>query len=101
MRAAIAQRRLEAFAKRFTTGHQYLARQASLPVSLTPDLLYTLWLNFQHGVEPAQKPLDIPWEAVADLLLSDLVEEVGQELYEMPAPIREHLLAQLSADPDL
>ena len=39
--------------------------------------------------------LEIPWVAVADLLLSPLCDEVGEELYEMDGAVRNLLLARL------
>ena len=90
-RAAI--RRIESFRQRFGDGHFYLACHAALPLALTPDLLYCLWVNFQQ--DSHQELLDIPWIAVSDLILSNLCEEVGYELYEMDTPTRNELLKQL------
>ncbi|WP_452039083.1 formylglycine-generating enzyme family protein [Aetokthonos hydrillicola] len=59
---------------------------------LTPDLLYCLWWKFFR--EPGQKSQTVPWYAVADVLLSDLCQEVDVELYEMPAEVRDELLSQ-------
>ncbi|MBM0744089.1 hypothetical protein JOY44_21120 [Phormidium sp. CLA17] len=91
-----ATRRIESFRQRFGDGHFYLACHAALPLALTPDLLYSLWANFQrddHG-----EAIEIPWIAVADLMLSNLCKEVGNELYEMDQPIRDDLLNQLQND---
>ena len=93
-RAAL--RRIAAFRKRFGEGHFYLACHAALPLALTPDLLYCLWVNFQQ--DSHQELLDIPWIAVSDLILSNLCEEVGHELYEMDTPTRKELLKQLQND---
>lgn len=76
-----AQTRIAAFRQRFGEGHFYLACHAALPLSLTPDLLYSLWANFQQDGQEGL--LDIPWIAVADLLLSNLCDCVGHDLYEM------------------
>ncbi|MGL4500724.1 MAG: HEAT repeat domain-containing protein, partial [Planktothrix sp.] len=43
--------------------------------------------------------IDIPWIAVSDLILSSLCDEVGHELYEMDATVRQELLDQLKANP--
>jgi hypothetical protein len=43
--------------------------------------------------------LNIPWITVADLLLSNLCDEVGHELYEMDVAVRNELLKQLKEDP--
>jgi len=42
--------------------------------------------------------LNIPWVAVADLLLSNLCDEVGYELYEIDLAVRNQLLRQLKED---
>jgi uncharacterized protein YjbI with pentapeptide repeats len=73
-----------------------LAYHAAFPLALTPDLLYRLWANFQQDIHG--ELLNIPWEAVADILLSSLCEEVGHELYEMDSAIRNELLTRLKAD---
>ncbi|MBN3924080.1 hypothetical protein [Nostoc sp. NMS4] len=89
----IAKRRIESFSKRFGEPHFYLACHAAFPLALTPDLLYRLWANFQQDVN--SNLLNIPWIAVADLLLSNLCNEVGYELYEIDWEIRNELLNQL------
>jgi hypothetical protein len=92
-RSSTALRRVEAYRKRFGAGHIYLACYATVPLALTPDLLYRLWANFQR--DPQGEWLEIPWIAVSDLLLSNLCEEVGEELYEMEDSVREVLLKEL------
>jgi hypothetical protein len=92
-RSSTALRRVEAYRKRFGAGHIYLACYATVPLALTPDLLYRLWANFQR--DPQGEGLEIPWIAVSDLLLSNLCEEVGEELYEMEDGVREVLLKEL------
>ncbi len=96
MRQTVAIRRIESFEKRFRKPHLYLAYHAAFPLALTPDLLYRLWANFQQDIHG--ELLNIPWEAVADVLLSSLCEEVGHELYEMDSAIRNELLTRLKAD---
>ncbi|MCZ7669018.1 MAG: hypothetical protein M5U34_18420 [Chloroflexi bacterium] len=54
---------------------------AAFPVALTPDMLYQIWNNFRLDVRG--NLLNIPWVAVADLLLSNLCDEVGHELYQI------------------
>ncbi|HEY9626108.1 MAG TPA: serine protease [Coleofasciculaceae cyanobacterium] len=90
-------RQVENFRQQFGEGHFYLACHAALPVALTPDLLYCLWVNFQRDVHGGL--LNIPWIAVTDLLLSSLCETVGHELYEIDAAIQRELMAQLQRDP--
>jgi len=91
-----ATRRLESFRQRFGEGHVYLACHAALPLALTPDLLYSLWANFQRDTHG--EAIEIPWIAVADLMLSNLCKEVGNELYEMDQAVRDELLNQLQND---
>ena len=92
-----ATRRIESFRQRFGDGHFYLACHAALPLALTPDLLYSLWANFQRDTHG--EAIEIPWIAVADLMLSNLCKEVGNELYEMDQAVRDDLLSQLQSDP--
>ncbi|MEH2070788.1 MAG: glycoside hydrolase family 25 protein [Nostoc sp.] len=92
----VANRRIESFSKRFTKAHLYLAYHAAFPLALTPNLLYRVWANFQRDIHA--EVLDIPWIAVADLLLSSLCDEVGHELYEMDLSIRNVLLKRLQED---
>src|SRR5215211_3799696 len=73
------------------------ACQASIPLLLTPDLLYQLWNNFkqyQYIFDP-QHSFKISHIAVSDLLLSSLCREVGFELYEMERGIRDILIEDL------
>lgn len=92
-----ARRRIESFRRQFGSAHLYLAYHAAFPLALTPDLLYCLWSNFQRDTQ--QRPLEIPWLAVADLLLSRLCREVSHELYEMNTEVRNLLLQELEASP--
>ncbi|NET62084.1 MAG: hypothetical protein F6K47_40025 [Symploca sp. SIO2E6] len=96
MKPDSANRRIASFEKRFGKPHLYLAYHAAFPLALTADLLYHLWINFQLDIH--DRVLDIPWVAVADILLSPLCEEVGRELYEMDGEVRHELLKQLQAD---
>nr|MBW4596636.1 hypothetical protein [Brasilonema angustatum HA4187-MV1] len=105
MKPEVAKRRIESFEKRFAKesfekrfakAHLYLAYHAAFPLSLTPELLYRLWANFQRDIHG--EVLNIPWIAVADLLLSSLCHEVGHELYEMDLAVRNELLSRLKQD---
>ncbi|OCR02929.1 hypothetical protein BCD67_03285 [Oscillatoriales cyanobacterium USR001] len=98
MRHEAAIRRIESFGKRFgpSRSHLYLAYHAAFPLALTPDLLYRIWANFQRDC--LGKYLNIPWIAVADILLSNLCDDVGHELYEMDVAVRNELLKQLKED---
>ena len=87
---------IEAFCSHNGDTHLLLAYHAALPLGLTPELLYSIWANFQidcHG-----ESLGIPWIATADLLLSNLCEEVGAGLYEMDQQVRITLLNRLEKD---
>ncbi len=91
-----AKQRIASFRQRFGEGHFYLACHAAMPASLTPDLLYSLWANFQRDTHG--DTIEIPWIAVADFMLSSLFEEVGQELYEIDQEVQDELLNQLQQD---
>jgi len=95
MKPEVAQRRIAAFRDRFGEAHYHFACHAAFPLALTPDLLYRVWANFQRDVQG--ESLEIPWMAVADVLLSSLCDEVGHELYEIPLPVRNALLSELKA----
>jgi YcxB-like protein len=96
-RKRAAQRQVAAFTQRFGNAALYLSYHAAFPLSLTPELLYRLWANFQ--TDQTGVALNIPWIAVSDLLLSGLCREVGYELYEMDAAVRIELLKQLQNEP--
>ncbi|MBC6478461.1 MAG: hypothetical protein GDA56_12450 [Hormoscilla sp. GM7CHS1pb] len=93
MRPEVAHRRIESFAKRFGEAPLHLCYHGAFPLALTPNLLYCLWANFKRDIHG--QVLEIPWVAVADLLLSPLCDEVGEELYEMDGAVRNLLLARL------
>lgn len=97
MKPEVASRRIESFGQRFGEAHLSFAYHAAFPLALTPDLLYRLWANFQRDIH--RQELKIPWLAVADLLLSSLCDEVGHELYEMDAAVRDTLLRELKENP--
>ncbi|MCB8944587.1 MAG: SH3 domain-containing protein [Ardenticatenaceae bacterium] len=94
-----ADARIEAFTARFGLPHLYLAYHAAFPVALLPDMVYRIWANFQR--DEGDGLLHIPWIAVADLLLSNLCEEVGHELYQMNWAVRDVLLGEMAAHPGL
>ncbi|BAZ27056.1 hypothetical protein NIES4073_79720 [Kalymmatonema gypsitolerans NIES-4073] len=96
MKPEVATRRIKTFGERFGEAHLYLAYHAAFPLALTPDLLYRMWANFQRDING--EALNIPWMAVADLLLSSLCDEVGHELYEMDTVVRNALLKELKGN---
>ena len=85
----IAQRRVEGFAQEFGEAHRLLARHAAFPLVLTPDLLYQIWANFVP---------EVPWVAVAHVLLSRLCRQVGYEMYEIDIADRNLLLRELKQE---
>ncbi|MFB2891675.1 CHAT domain-containing protein [Aerosakkonemataceae cyanobacterium BLCC-F50] len=85
----IAIERVVGFAQQFDRAHLDLACHAAFPQTLTPDLLYQIWLRFIPQA---------PWTAVARILLSRLCREVGYELYEMDMAVRNLLLEELKED---
>lgn len=89
--------RIQSFRDKFGDPHLYFAYHAAFPIALTPDLLYCLWANFQQDIQGNN--LNIPWIAVADLLLSPICHEVGHELYEMELETRNVLLEELNNNP--
>lgn len=93
MNTEVAKNYVESFARRYGEAHLQLACQAAFPLALTPDLLYRVWATFQR--DSRNQFLKIPWVAVSEVLLSNLCQEVGYELYEMPKPIRDELLQRL------
>ncbi|MBD2775077.1 formylglycine-generating enzyme family protein [Iningainema tapete] len=88
---------IASFQRQFTEAHVYLVYHAALPIALTPHLTYCIWATFQMDIK--NQDLKVPWIAVADLLLSPLCKEVGYELYEMDADLRNYLLDQMIHHP--
>ena len=91
------------FYSKFTRlyGHEHhfaFACHAAFPAAVTLDLLYRIWSNFQppQTYYPNSK---IPYEAVSDLILSSLFEEVRPGLYEMDPLIKSYLLDNLLEHP--
>ncbi|NJN12986.1 MAG: hypothetical protein HC836_34475 [Richelia sp. RM2_1_2] len=85
----IAIERVVGFAQKFNRAHLDLACHAAFPQTLTPDLVYQIWLRFVPQA---------PWTAVARIILSRLCREVGYELYEMDIDVRNLLLTELKED---
>ncbi|HET7012988.1 MAG TPA: pentapeptide repeat-containing protein, partial [Streptosporangiaceae bacterium] len=67
-----------------------LASHAALPVVVDAGFLNLLRVNF--FLDP---PDELPFEAEADLLLSPLCREIGDELYELDPAVRNLLLIML------
>lgn len=96
MNSAALHRRIQAFRRQFGDAHYWLALHAAYPLALTPDWLYRCWASFRRDTEG--QLLEIPWIAVADILLSGLCREVGFELYQMDADVQELLWKALHAE---
>ncbi len=94
--------KLGSFRKKYTElyenwGHYLFACHAAFPMVYTPDLLYQLWFNFQVVPDEADrnKYVTIDRMAVSDLILSDLSQEIGSDLYQMDKSLRDFLLSEL------
>lgn len=95
---------LEEYRRRRGEPAYLLACQASLPLSLSADLLHSLRSCF--ATDEQQQDLGIPWIAVADLLLSPLCRPIGHDpdaavLFELLPEVRIALLAELKQHPRL
>jgi len=80
------ERFLHRFDKKGTKSYRRFAYFAALPLILTPELLNYLHAKFLR---------EVPCEAQADLLLSDLCERVGYEMYAMAPALRNYLLREM------
>ncbi len=76
-------KQIEAFERQRGALTVELACLAAFPMALTTELLGCLRENFLPNA---------PWYAVADVLLSGLCQEIGDDLYEMSAAVRRVLL---------
>lgn len=88
---AVARQSVAWFVDRYgaqADAYRLLACYAAMPLVLTPELL-----NYLHNRFLADAGL--PWVAEVDLLLSDLVHPVVDDLYAMPPATRAYLLAEL------
>ncbi|MEO0683492.1 MAG: hypothetical protein AAFY76_00205, partial [Cyanobacteria bacterium J06649_11] len=77
------------FERRYTQAHFTFACHAAIPRIFTTDLLYKVWLNFQKNTK--NEPLHIPLIAIAELINSPIVNQLGQDLFEFYPEIRIHL----------
>ncbi len=87
-RQAQAEQAVRRFVRRFEPSYHALACHVALPLVLTPELVNYLRNEFLRNEE-------VPWVAEVDLLLSDLCQPVGYELYAMDTDVRAYLLAEL------
>jgi GMP synthase-like glutamine amidotransferase len=72
----------------------HLACHAAVPVVFTPELLHLLRVNFFLDA-----PEPLPYTAEADILLSPLCQELGDNLYEIPPHVRDVMLRELALTP--
>jgi hypothetical protein len=88
----IAERQVALFTERYGQVMLDFACHAAFPQMLTTDLVYLLrqLLHEQYG-------LNLPWSAAPELLLSNLCDTAGHDLYGMSVGIRGVLLKQLVA----
>ena len=82
--------KLQSFARRNRKPTVLLTMYAALPLELTPELLHLIRVNF---VTPHFANAHFMDEA--DLLLSDLVRDIGGGSYAFEPDLREMLLRQL------
>ncbi len=88
---AVAWPKLRGFARRRGRAPVELALHAAVPLGLTPELLHLIRVNFVDGAH---------FMAEADVLLSDLVRDLGGGYYELDPAVRELLLRQLRTHPE-
>jgi len=89
--------RIHAFIKKYEgVNHFLLACHAAIPVAITPDLLYKLWLNFQMDEKGAI--IKMPITTVADILASPICRKIGYHLFEIHPTIRAELQETLESD---
>ena len=82
-----AKKIVDRFVRRFDESYRLLVYHAAIPLILTPELLNYLRHQFLRG--------QVSWVAEVDLLLSDLFNPVGYELYAMDAAVRAYLLGNI------
>ena len=87
-RQAQAAQTVRRFVRRFQPAYQALACHAALPLVLTPELI-----NYLRN--ECLRDQEVPWVAEVDLLLSDLCQPVGYELYALDTDVRAYLLGEL------
>ncbi|WP_008307952.1 caspase family protein [Leptolyngbya sp. PCC 6406] len=87
-RQAQAAQTVRRFVRRFQPAYRALACHAALPLVLTPELVNYLRNEFLRDQ-------GVPWVAEVDLLLSDLCQPVGYELYALDTDVRAYLFDEL------
>jgi formylglycine-generating enzyme required for sulfatase activity len=87
----IAERQIETFTRLYGSEALEFACYAAFPMTLTTDLVYCLRQQFCELAD---------WSIAPALLLSDLCDGVGNDLYEMPIAVRYCLLDRLLKSDD-
>ncbi len=88
----IAERQVALFTERYGQTMLDFACHAAFPQMLTTELVYLL-----RQLLTEQYELDLPWSAAPELLLSNLCDTAGHDLYGMSVGIRWVLLEKLVA----
>ena len=90
---SIYHKQVLAFKSRFGQSHFSLLCHASVSLSTSPKLLHALRANFRTDIYG--KDVSIPWEAISDILLSNIFYKAREELYETNAEFRDILINDL------
>ncbi|MEI6410463.1 MAG: COR domain-containing protein [Bacteroidota bacterium] len=91
----ITAQKIDAFCGKGESGlYRDFAMHAAVLWVFNADLLYQMRANFRQDEQG--KPMPVPQEAVADLLLSSLVESLGQGWFEFDPAARELLLTEIT-----
>jgi hypothetical protein len=88
----IAERQVALFSERYGQVMLDFACHAAFPQMLTTELVYLL-----RQLLSEQYELELPWTAAPELLLSNLCDTAGHDLYGMSVGIRRVLLEKLVA----
>jgi hypothetical protein len=88
----IIERFIRRFDKEGSKSYRQLVYYAALPLVITPELLNYLHTKFLRG--------RVPWVAQADLLLSELCDPTGYEMYTMEPALRDYLLQEMKQTED-
>jgi WD40 repeat protein len=97
-RQQITAQKIDAFCGKGQSGlYRDFAMHAAVLWVFNADLLYQMRANFRQDEQG--KPMLVPQEAVADLLLSSLIESLGQGWFEFDPTARELLLTEISHSP--
>lgn len=88
-----ARRRVDMFKREYGRGIVLLACHAALPVVLNTELLHLIRINFFLDT-----PEPLSYTEESDLLLSPICQEIGADLYEIEAEVRNILLQELVSE---